>query len=471
MYSDGPRRLKPDALRLLAECPASSLPRRTRKPDNALTRWKATMEAITQWYLEGTPDEVGRIERDQFGALDPVQRELCTRAFRAWRDRVGQGGRAEFDVVGPSVQDGELYLSCAIQLALTGEEGMVEHIKVKLRTPTSEDERAIITLGGETGVDYLEVILDPGQVDSLTIDPGRAERLVSELFAIGRDEIDQNRHVGGRHCWRCDRVSLCRQYPPLGDSPPASGTKSVVLGKGTLSRLGECPRRVAWKAIFQLPDDRSEFDEASPALAMGTQFHSAMAMALVDADPNAVMRAHARALAGSEQAEFLGLWDTHLALAATTDHPVAIARTELAIGCTAPAGSRPGTTAVTFIGIVDAAGREPDGTPALIEHRTTMRRDLPHLEQELYAVAGAMAVRSNRIAVHHHWLRSPVEEACTRRLFEEGDLRAARDALVEAASEIAGWDREDATAAPHMVGEWCSHCPYEALCRRHRGLG
>lgn len=468
MYSDVPRRLKPDVLRLLAECPASSLPRRTRKPDNALTRWKVTMDAITQWYLEGTPDEVDRIERDQFGALDLVQRELCTQAFRAWRDRVGKGGRAEFDVVGPSVRDGEFYLSCAIQLALTGDDGTVENIKLKLRTPTSEDERAIITLGGEPEIDYLEVLLDPGQVDSLTIDPDRAQQLVSELFAIGRSEVDRNRYFGGRHCWRCDRVSLCKQYPPLGADPPPSGTNSVTLGKGTLSRLGECPRRVAWKAIFQFPDDRSEFDEAGPALAMGTQFHSAIAVALIDAEPDRVMHSHARALAGSEQAEFLGLWDTHRALADTSDHPVDITRTELPIGCTAPAPSGSDTTAVTFLGIVDGAGREADGTPALIEHRTTMRRELPYLEQELYAVAGAMAVRSDRIAVHHHWLRSPVEEACTRRLFDDRDLRGARDALIEVAIEIAGWDREDATDAPYRLGEWCSYCPYEALCGRHR---
>lgn len=471
MYSDGPRRLKPDDLRLEAICPASSLPRRTRKPDNALTRWKATMEAVTQWYLEGTPDTVERIESDHFGALDPVQRELCTKAFRAWRDRVGKGGHAEFDVVGPSVEEGDAYMACAIQLALVGDDGTVENIKVKLRTPTSEDERAIITLGREPGIDYLEVILDPGQIDSLTIDPERAEEIVAELFAIGRMEFDRNRHVGGSHCFRCGRVSLCRQYPPLGDSPPASGTKSVTLGKGTLSHLGECPRRVAWKGIFQLPDDRSEFDETNPALAMGNQLHTAMAMALIDSDPDGVMRSHARPLAGSEQAEFLGLWDTHLALNQTLGHPVTITRTELPIGCTAPAGSGSGPVAVTFIGIVDAAGREADGTPALVEHRTTKRRDLPHLEQELYAVAGAMAVRTDRIAVHHHWLRSPIEEACTRRLFEDHDLRAARDSLVVAAAEVARWDREDATDAPFAVGDWCAHCPYETLCQRHRGRG
>ncbi len=428
------------------------------------------MDAITQWYRAGTPEDVDQIERDLFAALDPVQRDVTSRAFRAWRESVGRGGTIGFDAVGPSVvsEDEAYYLTSAIQLTLTDDDGTVEHIKVKLRTPTGEDERAIITLGAEPGIDYLEVILDPGQVDSLLIDRGRAQEVIAELFAMGKQEFDKNDHVGGRHCWWCDRASLCKQYPPLGDSAPPSGTKSLVLGKGTLSRLPECPRRVSWKAIFQFADERSDTDDTSPALAMGNHFHAAIAGALLDADPDGVMRSHALALAASEQSEFLSLWDTHRSLAEAEPDPVEFSRTELPIGCTAPAFTGGEATAVTFLGIVDAGGRESDGTPAIVEHRTTMRRDLPYLEQELYAVAGALAVKSDRIAVHHHWLRSPVDEACTRRLFEPGDLEQARDALVAAAGVIAGWDREDATHAPHVVGEWCAFCPYRVLCTRHR---
>lgn len=470
MYSDGPKRLYPAQLRLLETCPASALPRRTKRPDNALTRWKVVMEAITQWYAVGTPEDVTQIEADLMGALDRVQRELCGAAFRAWRDRVGSDGQVSYDAVWPSVQspDGRHYLAVPIQLALTQDDGTIEHIKLKLRTPTTDDERAVITLGAEPGVDYLEVLLDPGQVDSLKIETEPAALLVAELFAIGAAEIDKNTYNGGFHCWRCERASLCKQYSPLGPGHPPSGTRSVVLGKGTLARLSECARRVAWKSIFQIADDRSDFDEDSPALAMGSHFHEAIAVALTDDDPDGVMTAQARPLAGSEQAEFLGLWERHKAVATRADHSIKVSRTELPIGCTAPAPTTEDTTAITFLGIVDAAGRESDGTPVVIEHRTTMRRDLPHLEQELYAVAGALAVKSDRIAVHHHWLRSPLEEACTRRLFEQEDLQRASAALVEAAVEIAGWDREDATSAPFCTGEWCRYCPYQTLCSRHR---
>lgn len=467
MYTGEPKRLRPDVLRLLAVCPASTLPRRTKRPDNALVRWKAVMEAITQWYVDGTPTDVGRIERDLFSALDPVQRELCSGAFRSWRTHVGPGGRAGFGVIGPSVVRDDAYLTSAIQLSLSHDDESTEHFKVKLRNPTSEDERAIITVGGDPDADYLEVILDPGQVDSLAIDPARAAHLVDELFTIDRKEVDKNTYVGGFHCWRCDRVSLCRQYPPLGTGPPPSGTPSVVLGKGTLSHLAECPRRVAWKAIFQLGEGDGDLDEpGTAALAMGTHFHAAMAVALLDGDPGGVMRSHARAMAGSEQSEFLGLWDVHRSLQASEGFSVT--RTELPIGCTAPAPTAAGTTAVTFLGIADAAGREPDDTPAIIEHRTTTRRDLPHLEQELYAVAGALAVKAERIAVHHHWLRAPVDEACTRRLFEKADIDRAAEALIDAARAIAGWHREDATDAPWVTGDWCRFCPYEPLCARHR---
>ncbi len=424
------------------------------------------MEAITQWYADGTPAEVDRIERDLFGALDPVQREICSQAFRAWRQQVGDSGQVTFSPAGPSVVEDGHFMSVAIQIELALPDGSVEHFKVKLRTPTSEDERAIITLGGEPGVDYLEVILDPGQVDSLTIDRDRAEELTSELFTLARADLDKKIHAGGFHCWRCDRASLCSQYPPLAESPPPSGTPSVVLGKGTLSHLAECPRRVAWKAIFQFAGDDRESIDPGPALAMGNLFHSAIASALLDTDPSGVMTAHARALAGSEQSEFLGLWESHLDLMA--GHGVELTRTELPIGCTAPAPDAAGPLAVTFLGIVDAAGREADGTPAVIEHRTTMRREVPFLEQELYAVAGALAVRANEIAVHHHWLRASGDEACTRRHFTEADLGSARDSLVEAAGVIAGWDREDATDAPFATGEWCAFCPFLTLCSRHR---
>ena len=205
------------------------------------------------------------------------------------------------------------------------------------------------------------------------------------------------------------------------------------------------------------------------ALEMGIGFHAAISTALLDDDPDGVMEAHAQGLPPSERSDFLGLWETHRALSEAESSPVGVSATELPIGCTAPAPTPSGHHAVTMLGIADAAGREPDGTPAVIEHRTTAARELPFLEQELYAVAGAMAVNTDHIAVHHHWLRAPLDEACTRRFFSADDLAVAKEQLLDAATEIASWSRDDATSAPYRVGAWCEWCPYRALCEQHRG--
>jgi hypothetical protein len=470
MYDQGPKRIRIDDALLEAKCPASRLPGRTRAPRSSLDRWKAVLDCITQWHVDGTPEDVSRIERDLLGAFDPVQRELCARAFRAWREHIGNEGVATFEPPWPSVtsEDGAHYLSAPIQVELKHDDGSVEHIKVKASSPTTEEERAIITLAAEDGVDYLEILLEPGQVDALPIDPARATAVVGALFTLARAERDREaEYRPGFHCWRCRRVSVCSRYPSLVGEPPPSGTLSVTLSKSTLAHLDQCPRRVAWKSLIHVPVPGDE-EFGGPALAMGIGFHAAIATALVDDDPTGVMDAHAHGLPASERADFLGLWDAHLTLQQAEPAPVDITTTELSIGCTAPAPTPSGPTAVTFLGIADAAGREADGTPAVIEHRTTAARDLPHLEQELYAVAGSRAVGAERIAVHHHWLRAPLEEACTRRVFEPDDLTEAARALFDAATQIASWSREDATSAPHRVGAWCDWCPYRALCERHR---
>lgn len=470
MYDQGPTRLRIDEVVLASTCPASRLPGRTKGPSTSLDRWKAVLDCITQWHADGTPADVSRIEQDLLDAFDPVQRELCSRAFRAWRAHIGAEGTATFEPVWPSVADptGTHYLSVPMQVELTHPDGSVEHVRVKATSPTPEGERAVITLGAEPDVDYLEILLDPGHVDALTIEQDRAEAVVAELFALAATDRERTAdHRPGFHCWRCPRLSVCARYPSLTGAPPPNRTPSVALSKSTLSHLARCERRVAWKALFHVPTP-AEDEFGGPALAMGIGFHTAIAAALPDDDPDGVMASHAGGLPPSERADFLGLWDNHVALVAAEPAPVEVTTTELPIGCTAPAPTPDGPHAVTLLGIVDAAGREADGTPAVIEHRTTAARDLPHLEQELYAVAGAKAVGAERIAVHHHWLRAPLEEACTRRVFEAEDLAAATDDLLAAAETIASWSRDDATAAPHSVGSWCEWCPYESLCARHR---
>lgn len=470
MYGGGPTRLHIGDVLLEAACPASRLPGRTRTPRAALDRWTAVLDCITQWHADGAPRDASGIERDLLGILDPVQRDLCVRAFRAWREHIGGDGVVGFEPSWPSVasEDGDHYFAIPMQVEITHEDGAMEHIRLKATSPSPEEERAVVTLGAEDGIDYLEVLLDPGQVDALAIAPERARAVVAHLFDLAARERDRvSTHVPGPHCWRCRRVSVCARYPSLAGEPPPSTTPSVLLSKTTLSHLGQCPRRVAWKSIFHVPAPAHD-DLTGSARSMGIGFHAAIATALTDADPDGVMESHARALPASERADFIALWDAHRALGHAEPHPVRATATELPIGCTAPAPTPDGATAVTFLGVADAAGREADGTPAVVEHRTTTATTLPHLEQELYAVAGAGAVGADRIAVHHHWLRAPLEQACTRRVFGAADLAEAATRLMDAAREIAAWSRDDATSAPFRVGNWCDWCPYQSLCTRHR---
>jgi len=140
--------------------------------------------------------------------------------------------------------------------------------------------------------------------------------------------------------------------------------------------------------------------------------------------------------------------------------------TELEFGVTIPIEDQ--DTAVVAIGTIDAAGREADGTAAVVEHRTGARAEIPHLEQELYAVAAAWRTQADRVAVHHHFLRADGDEACTRRVFDADDLQQALAYLRDAADTIAGWSPVASLEPEHTVGEWCGTCPYESLCKEWR---
>jgi hypothetical protein len=129
--------------------------------------------------------------------------------------------------------------------------------------------------------------------------------------------------------------------------------------------------------------------------------------------------------------------------------------------------------AVTFIGILDATGREPDGTPMIIEHRTGRGGEHSHLEQELYAVSAAMSVRRSsgswpeQLAVHLHHLR-PDDPSCTRRLFTRPDIDRAIEQLEEVAAMVANWHPYDTLSPSFNVGPWCDGCRHRAMCESHR---
>jgi hypothetical protein len=113
---------------------------------------------------------------------------------------------------------------------------------------------------------------------------------------------------------------------------------------------------------------------------------------------------------------------------------------------------------------LDAAGREADGTPAIVEHRTGGHVTEPVFETDLYAVAGALPVRSHRIAVHSHRLGLQDGPECERVVYEAEDLQAAVERLAVPAEMIGGWHPDNALDPSYTVGAWCDWCGFKRRC-------
>jgi hypothetical protein len=167
----------------------------------------------------------------------------------------------------------------------------------------------------------------------------------------------------------------------------------------------------------------------------------------------------------------------HLAIAAddTTHHPIAYnhipERTAGVVFGMKDAQDRP--TAVAVLTRLDATGREPDQTPAVIEHKTGAGQ-VPY-ELDLCAVAGwHLAARRDqveRVAVHHHWLGGPGPSGCQRTVFDRAAIEASTHRLLDLAQTVADWDPANALSpAPQsMRDSFCYQCPFEIRCSRHGG--
>lgn len=213
-------------------------------------------------------------------------------------------------------------------------------------------------------------------------------------------------------------------------------------------RSMKCQRRAAWRRIHGIPDDTGNDEDIDDRRSTGSHFHEAAATALISDDP---VRAfdHAIATAPASEHDILRwLWDRHHELDATEPSAVSYRQTEYWGGVTLFVDrvdvdrndqTIDARVADVFTAALDAAGREPDGTPAIIEHRTGGHVSEPVFETDLYAVAGALAVRSDRIAVHIHRLGLQDGPECERVVYEAKDLQAAVERLTVPAVMIAGW--------------------------------
>ncbi len=464
MYGDQPEEFAPHKLRLAAACPAATRGKRSRSPDAALERWKALHDAIAAWVGAGRPDDVSGIESAHFGVFDPLQRSLLTLAFHRCRTVIGDAS-VSFDPPSARVFDptGERVLRVPFQFEFTHGDGDVELLRLKTGRMTTDDEAAVVALALEGSPPAFDLLADPGQAEEIVADPQDARRLVAELFAIAGAEPEPPEPRPGFHCWRCDRAALCGAYPDPWATDIPTRARAVKVSRTALDRVGTCERRVAWQTIHQIPRPEQDFSD-TPASSLGKAFHEVMEHAVAGGDPLAALAATRDTLAPSERDELSMLWDRHLEVVTTEPCPVSVTRTEYEFGVSLPVPDA--DTVVVAIGRVDAAGREPDGTVAVVEYRTGASPRVPDLEAEFYAVATWLRTGETRVAVHHHHLRSA--QGCVRSVFDHDDLIAALDLLVGAARAVAGWDQADALSVDHAVGPWCGSCDYEQLCKQWR---
>ena len=124
--------------------------------------------------------------------------------------------------------------------------------------------------------------------------------------------------------------------------------------------------------------------------------------------------------------------------------------------------------AIVLIARVDGAGREADGTPVIVEHRTGESATETSYETDLYALSTAWAVQDDRAAVHVHRLGLQDGPVCERTSYDEEALTEAADRLRSAAGRITAWHPTNAIAPPYTVGGWCTWCPVKERCERHR---
>jgi len=117
----------------------------------------------------------------------------------------------------------------------------------------------------------------------------------------------------------------------------------------------------------------------------------------------------------------------------------------------------------------DATGRESDGTPAVVEHRTGPgASDIDQTEMDAYALGVALMTGRREVAVHLHLLGLAEGPRCVRERYTEQDLAEAIERLEYPARVVANWHPIDSLDPPYRVGPWCSGCGFRLRCERYR---
>jgi len=210
----------------------------------------------------------------------------------------------------------------------------------------------------------------------------------------------------------------------------------------------------------------------------GLLFHEILAEVLVSEEPDGTFAALLDHVSPDDRDAMTALYDRHKQIE-SCHVPVDYGLSEYQVGATfilegldadRDGNVKPGVAvAVTVIARTDAVGREPDNTPAVIEHRTGKSSDrIDDRETAMYAVSVARLLRVDEVAVHQHSLGTQGDPECIRIVYDAQSLARAEQLLTQVLAPIAAWNPVDATDPPYTVGEWCTTCPYQTQCTNHR---
>lgn len=461
-------------------CPASfadlGLPAITKNGGApALRRWKATWDALSSALGNEQPPTPSA------KPFDAVQAALVAAQIKRVLPLLptSQGGDFDRDFPHLSYPIGPDELVVHFQFAHTDSDGL--HKMYRLKTAqlredaefaSAPEEIAVVVShsGFPDSLETSELRSADGEMIRLEMPESRTGEILAELENDYQQmtEADPTELRPGLHCSRCDVADLCRTFPAIdpsaGEFAPARRRRlhsryRIMIPKSRLGEMDQCQRRVAWKTWFFIPSDLDHSWEPSAALAVGNRFHSLMAQALLADDPGPFFD-------GDPEMEHL--WSQHRTLPCTEG--LSITATEFPLGFTARLPSGESIVSVVPYGLADAVGREPDGTPAVIDHKTGRTQGGNPREAEIYALGALLRIQdADSVATHIHRLSTQSDDpVCDRKVWTRDQIGELAAGLLSLAKTAARWDLSDATSPPFRVGEWCSTCPFEQRCRSHR---
>lgn len=473
--------MKATELESVGECPASA-GGGSRLSKAALDRWIAVRYALESALTNG--GDVDRAVYDNAAWLDPVQQSVVA-------DLVSNGvlilgasdAETEFDPenspVTVDLESINVELAAYYQVVVTDPHDPTRTECFKIRTGkvgTPSSEAAILLAGGPDGAGFADLMLNDGTIEPIEMSATEVEREIARLGELaGRDRDLRDRRPGWQ-CYLCDRVATCGQYPPPDGYRVGRQQRTIRVSKSDVLKLDQCHRRIAWKTVHIVPKDSG--DEAGPAAVIGLLFHEIVADVLLSDDPDKTFIELIASVSPGDRDTMMALYDRHKQVE-STHVPVNYSFTEYQVGATfildgldtdRDGNVKTGASvAVTVIARTDAVGREPDNTPAVIEHRTGKTSDrIDDRETAIYALSTARLLGVDTVAVHQHSLGAAGDPECIRIVYDAAALAKAEELLTEILAPIALWDPVDATKPPYSVGEWCTGCPYLDRCTQFR---